>query len=98
MKVKNIPKHAAYAYVAAALANTTMQLINLVPKTEAYLAWFAVFVFAIITLNWERNQFVAARMSLKLYLKIKWLDTLLDFVVANVIYVVVLYVLGWLSV
>jgi hypothetical protein len=98
MKVKNIPKHAAYAYVAAALANTTMQLINLVPKTEAYLAWFAVFVFAIITLNWERNQFVAARMNLKLYLKIKWLDTLLDVLVANTVFIGVLYLLGWLSV
>jgi hypothetical protein len=97
MKVKNVPKHALYAYVAASVANTTMQLINMIPKTEFHLGWFLVVAWAMITLNWERNQYLSSKLSLSKYFKIKWLDTLIDVIVGNAVFILVLYLAGWLN-
>ncbi|MCB5285534.1 MAG: hypothetical protein LHW45_08105 [Candidatus Cloacimonetes bacterium] len=50
------------------------------PKAQMYLWWFGVWAIFIFALNIERNQFILSGLSLREYLRRKWLDTLLDFI------------------
>ena len=54
-------------------------LLRLDPHAQMYLWWFGVWSIFIFALNIERNQFILSNMPLSLYLRLRWLDTLLDF-------------------
>ncbi len=76
--ITNTLKHFLVPFIICLTAGFLHWLINRLPNTQAYLWWWGVFLGVILILNTERNQYIASNLSLKEYLRSRWLDTILD--------------------
>jgi hypothetical protein len=90
MKLTNTLKHLQVGCVAAVIIVVLEWAIGLAfSDYSGGIAGFAAVVWGLLTLNYERNQFMAATepskklMSWKQYLKLKWLDTIVDLIAGN---------------
>lgn len=94
MKLTNTILHALVGLASGIiLAVANLWLLSL--KSISFdLGWFFVFVFALITINWEYNQYKYSTMTFAVYVKEKWFDSVVDLIIANGCFFMPMYLLG----
>jgi len=94
LQIKNTWKHALVGSLVG-LAGTGIQaLVNLIPNTTFEIGWFIVAAMTFFAIRYEVWQENNSPLSTCEYLKLKWLDTIVDVLAATVACALVLWRLG----
>jgi len=94
MKIKNTWKHALVGSLVGLAGAGIQALVNLIPNTQFYIGWFVVAVMLFFAVRYEIWQENMSPLSTREYLKLKWLDCIVDVVVAVASCTITLWVLG----
>jgi len=94
MKLTNTILHAAVGLLVGLVGAGIQALVNLIPNTVFYIGWFVVAVMLFFAVRYEIWQENNSPLSTCEYLKLKWLDCVVDVVVAVVCCAFVLWRLG----
>jgi len=92
--ISNTWKHAAVGSLVG-LAGAGMQaLVNLIPNTQFYIGWFVVAAMLFFAVRYEIWQENMSPLSTSEYLKLKWLDCIIDVISATMSCIAVMWILG----
>jgi len=94
MKLTNTWKHAAVGLLVGLAGAGIQALVNLIPNTVFEIGWFVVAVmlfFAVRYEIWQENQ---SPLSTCEYMKLKWVDCIVDVLATVVLCALVLWGFG----
>jgi len=78
----NIPTHFDWGIRIAIVVAGLQRLVNLIPNTQFQIAWMAFLACIITSMVVEKNQakiaYEVLGISIKQYLRTKWLDCIVD--------------------
>ena len=84
MKLTNTILHAAVGLLVGLVGAGIQSLVNLIPNTVFEIGWFVVAVMMFFAVRYEIWQENMSPLSTREYLKLKWLDCIVD-VLATVV-------------
>ena len=94
MKLTNTWKHAGIGSLVGLAGAGIQWLVNLIPNTQFYVGWFIVAAMTFFAIRYEVWQENNSPLSTCEYLKLKWLDTIVDVLAAVICCALVLWKLG----
>ena len=94
MKLTNTWKHAAVGLLVGLAGAGIQALVNLIPNTVFEIGWFVVAVMLFFAVRYEIWQENNSGMPTDAYIRLKWLDCIVDVVAAVVCCALVLWGLG----
>ena len=94
MKLTNTWKHALVGALVGLAGAGLQWLVNLIPNTTFEIGWFVVAVMAFMAVRYEVWQENQSSLSTCEYIKLKWIDCLVDVLAAVVCCALVLWALG----
>ncbi|HNX37056.1 MAG TPA: hypothetical protein PKI15_01745 [Candidatus Cloacimonadota bacterium] len=94
MKIKNTWKHALVGSLVGLAGAGIQSLVNLIPNTVFEIGWFVVAVMLFFAVRYEIWQENNSGMPTDAYIRLKWLDCIVDVVAAVVCCALVLWGLG----
>ncbi len=94
LQIKNTWKHAAIGSLVGLAGAGIQALVNLIPNTQFYVGWFIVAILLFLAIRYEVWQENNSPLSTCEYLKLKWIDCLVDVLAAVVSCALVLWAFG----
>ena len=94
MKIKNTWKHALVGSLVGLAGAGIQSLVNLIPNTVFEIGWFVIAVMLFFAVRYEIWQENMSPLSTSEYLKLKWLDCIIDVISATMSCIVVMWILG----
>ena len=94
MKLTNTWKHALVGSLVGLAGAGIQALVNLIPNTVFEIGWFVVAVMLFFAVRYEIWQENNSGMSTGAYIRLKWLDCVMDVVAAVASCTITLWVLG----
>ena len=96
MKLTNTWKHATIGSLVGLAGAGIQWLVNLIPNTQIEIGWFIVAAMTFFAIRYEVWQENESQLSTCEYLKLKWLDTIVDVLSAVLTCGIVLVLFGCL--
>jgi len=96
LQIKNWWKHALVGSLVGLAGAGIQALVNLIPNTQFYVGWFIVAAMTFFAIRYEVWQENNSPLSTCEYLKLKWLDCIVDVLAAVLTCGIVLAVFGCL--
>ena len=94
MKLTNTWKHALIGALVGLLGAFVQWLVNLIPNTQFYIGWFVVAVMLFFAVRYEIWQENNSGMPTDAYIRLKWLDCIVDVLATVVSCALILWVFG----
>jgi len=94
MKLTNTILHAAVGLLCGICGAGLQWLVNLIPNTTFEIGWFVVAGLLFMAVRYEIWQENNSGMSTGAYIRLKWLDCVMDVVAAVASCTITLWVLG----
>jgi len=94
MKIKNTWKHALVGSLVGLAGAGIQSLVNLIPNTVFEIGWFVIAVMLFFAVRYEIWQENMSPLSTREYMKLKWLDCIIDVLATVVSCALVLWGLG----
>ena len=93
-QLTNTWKHALVGSLVGLAGAGIQALVNLIPNTQFYVGWFIVAAMTFFAIRYEVWQENNSPLSTCEYLKLKWLDCIVDVLAATIACALVLWMLG----
>lgn len=94
LRITNWWKHATIGSLVGLIGAGIQALVNLIPNTQFYVGWFIVAAMTFFAIRYEVWQEGQSPLSTREYLKLKWLDCIVDVLAAVLTCGIVLWRLG----